>query len=116
MTAYIRDIRSRYPDLLYEVNQLGLSDNNHLFIMFSFTGTNMEAPAGSVPSYHESHVGGIAMLTFNDDRSKLLEVCEYRQPTLEEKNEVLERAQPTNIFSMKLARLHWEPEERKTGL
>lgn len=121
MAKHVRDVRYCYPDLRYEILQIGQSDNNHLFVSFTLTGTNMEVlpkhRQTTVPSYHESHVTGIAIVTFSEDRSKLLEVCEFREPTMEERNEVLANAQPKDPFAINLARLHWEgsdnPRSRK---
>jgi hypothetical protein len=61
--------------------QVGVSDANHVFVSWEGAGTNLAAgTSGHQPSHHESHLAGVDILTFNKDRSRILEVRAARGP------------------------------------
>ncbi|KXZ44711.1 hypothetical protein GPECTOR_63g38 [Gonium pectorale] len=63
--------------------------------------------SSSAPSYHNSLVHGVDIITFNRDRSKILEVDVFRQLSNDERRQ-LERRLAPDPLEIRLARLHWE--------
>jgi hypothetical protein len=55
--------------------QVAVSDANHVFVLWQGSGTNLSpVQQGAKASFHESHMTGVDVITFNKDRSKILEV------------------------------------------
>eukprot|EP00882_Tetradesmus_deserticola_P002588 GHRQ01002753.1.p1 GENE.GHRQ01002753.1~~GHRQ01002753.1.p1 ORF type:complete len:217 (+),score=56.96 GHRQ01002753.1:276-926(+) len=113
-SSFVQQMREAYPDLHYEVGQVGVCDPVHVFVHWTCHGTNLRPTSDSKgrshkPTFHESHISGIDFITFNDDRSKLQEIVIYRQPTLEEREFLEEEALEQERWSMiKLERLHYD--------
>ncbi|GLI59617.1 hypothetical protein VaNZ11_001482, partial [Volvox africanus] len=63
--------------------------------------------ANMAPSYHNSLVHGVDVITFNHDRSRMLEVNVFRQLSSDERRDVERRLAPDPL-EIRLARLHWE--------
>ncbi|EFJ48802.1 hypothetical protein VOLCADRAFT_90664 [Volvox carteri f. nagariensis] len=135
--SMIEDVRSQYPDFYVEVEELAVSDKHRIFVNWVSHGTQLEAPpaapadvstgpaawkhgrslsptsahasvsAAAPPSYHNNLVRGVDVITFNHDRSRMLEVNVYRQLSSDERRDVERRLAP-NPLEMRLARLHWE--------
>jgi len=110
--AYISEMRTQYPDLYYEIDQMGLQDTTHLFVLWSGHGTQLENSDGPA-SYHTSLYHGVDIIAFNEDRTKIVEVSQFRQPTAEErhKHDTRPACAPPEIT---LARLHWETSSSET--
>ncbi|GIL97662.1 hypothetical protein Vretimale_3243, partial [Volvox reticuliferus] len=68
---------------------------------------NPKPTANVAPSYHNSLVHGVDVITFNHDRSRMLEVNVFRQLSSDERRDVERRLAP-NPLEIRLARLHWE--------
>eukprot|EP00195_Chlamydomonas_chlamydogama_P013550 CAMPEP_0202891438 /NCGR_PEP_ID=MMETSP1392-20130828/1492_1 /ASSEMBLY_ACC=CAM_ASM_000868 /TAXON_ID=225041 /ORGANISM="Chlamydomonas chlamydogama, Strain SAG 11-48b" /LENGTH=253 /DNA_ID=CAMNT_0049575185 /DNA_START=105 /DNA_END=866 /DNA_ORIENTATION=+ len=103
---YVSDLRYKYPDIWYEVDQMALQDDTHVWIAWTGHGTNLEEHARAA-SYHNSTYSGVSILTFNKDRTKIVEVSTFRQPTAEERHDM--EHPEHDPFEIKLARLHVEP-------
>eukprot|EP00878_Enallax_costatus_P002506 GHUV01002686.1.p1 GENE.GHUV01002686.1~~GHUV01002686.1.p1 ORF type:complete len:212 (+),score=35.54 GHUV01002686.1:178-813(+) len=109
-STFVQQMRQAYPDLYYEVGQVGVCDPIHVFVHWQCHGTNLfptmdNAGRSHKPTFHESHISGIDFITFNDDRSKMQEIVIYRQPTLEEREFLEEEALNQDRLAIKLERL-----------
>lgn len=63
--------------------QVGVCDANHIFAYWQCHGTNLKPVTDShgkphKPSFHESHISGIDLVTFTEDRSKIKEIITFR--------------------------------------
>lgn len=109
-STFVQQMRQAYPDLYYEVGQVGVCDPIHVFVHWQCHGTNLfptldNAGRPHKPTFHESHISGIDFITFNEDRSKMQEIIIYRQPTLEEREFLEEEALQQDRLAIKLERL-----------
>lgn len=112
-SIFVQQMRDAYPDLAYEVEQVGVSDPQHVFCHWTCHGTNLHPTLDSAgrphkPTFHESVVSGIDYITFCDDRSRMREVVIYRQPTLEEREFLEEEALAQDRLAIRLERLHFD--------
>jgi len=111
--AYVEGMRTAYPDLYYEITSVGVSDPSHVFVHWDCHGTNLQPTVDEhgkphKPTFHESHISGIDIITFTEDRSKIQEVVIYRQPTLEEREFLEEEALEQDRLTIRLERLHFD--------
>eukprot|EP00775_Hariotina_reticulata_P009298 gene9298-9463_t len=112
-TEFVQQMRQAYPDIYYEVGQVGVCDPVHVFVHWTCHGTNLHpildnAGRPHKPTFHESIISGIDFITFSEDRSKLQEIIIYRQPTLEEREFLEEEALEQDRLAIKLERLHFD--------
>eukprot|EP00879_Flechtneria_rotunda_P002504 GHRR01002702.1.p1 GENE.GHRR01002702.1~~GHRR01002702.1.p1 ORF type:complete len:215 (+),score=53.00 GHRR01002702.1:536-1180(+) len=110
---FVQQMRQAYPDLHYDIGQVGVCDPVHVFVHWDCHGTNLYPTTDNAgrphkPTFHESHISGIDFITFNIDRSKLQEIIIYRQPTLEERQFLEEEALEQDRLAIKLERLHFD--------
>lgn len=113
----IKEARAMYPDLWYNVEQLGFCDSNHLFVQWSAEATNLGAHNGHQATHRHGTWYGVDLLGFNDNRTQISEVMVYRSLTNEEKQDLAGISQTHSLVSfedryqLRLNRLHWEPAE-----
>ncbi|KAG2495354.1 hypothetical protein HYH03_006623 [Edaphochlamys debaryana] len=120
--ALLEEHRSMYPDYWVEVEDLAASDTHRLFVSWVGHGTQMEAATGdssaagggASASLHNNTVRGVDIVTFTLDRSKIQEINVFRQLTTDERHDVEQKLAP-NPLEMRLARLHWETPQGKSG-
>jgi hypothetical protein len=63
-----------------------VADPSHVFVHWDCHGTNLQPTVDEngkphKPTFHESHISGIDILTFTEDRSKIEEIVIYRYET-----------------------------------
>ncbi|CAD7699399.1 unnamed protein product [Ostreobium quekettii] len=104
MKAFVRDTRAAYPDLVVRAVEYGTSDADRLFVHWTGSMTNLGRFHGHSATRQNTKVTGVSMMSFTKDRSKLVEVNVFRQPTREEKTEFADRE---GGFELHLARLHF---------
>lgn len=109
---FVKQMRQAYPDLSYEVGQVGVCDPVHVFVRWQCHGTNLQPTTDEKgrphkPTFHESHVSGIDFITFTDDRAAMREVVIYREPTLEEREFLEEEALSQDRLAIRLERLQF---------
>ncbi|PNH10731.1 hypothetical protein TSOC_002513 [Tetrabaena socialis] len=113
------------------VDEVAVSDSHRIFVHWTSHGTQLQAPhtppaaahrpalaaaaataaaapASSAPSHHNSQTQGVDIITFNHDRSRILEVNVYRQLTYDERRGVAAQLCPGPL-EIRLATLHREP-------
>ena len=73
--------RKLYPDLVMEIDDIGVYGTQDLAVRWSARATNL---GGAHPTHHYTHFSGVSSLRFTDDRKQIAEVVTYRQPTSEE--------------------------------
>lgn len=105
MKKQVKAFRKLYPDLVMEIDNIGVYGTQDLAIRWSARATNL---GGQHPTHHYTHFSGISSLHFSDDRKRVAEVVTYRQPTSEEmtnKCEVSWRREPSTT-EIQLVPLH----------
>ncbi|GLC37360.1 hypothetical protein PLESTB_001595600 [Pleodorina starrii] len=134
LKALVEDVRTQYPDFYMEVEELAVSDTHRIFVNWVSHGTQLgpaspadsspAAPSASstsgpastaanaAPSHHNSSIHGVDVITFNHDRSRMLEVNVFRQLSSDERRDVERRLAP-NPLEIRLARLHWDRPQQK---
>lgn len=73
--------RQLYPDLVMEIDDIGVYGTQDLAIRWSARGTNLGGPH---PTHHYTKFSGVSSLHFSNDRKRVESVTCYRQPTSEE--------------------------------
>jgi len=81
LTKQVLHFRKLYPDLMMEIDDIGVYGTQDLAIRWSARATNL---GGAHPTHHYTHFAGVSSLHFTDDRKQIAEVVTYRQPTSEE--------------------------------
>ncbi len=72
LQRHVAQLRHACPDVHYEVEQMGLQDDTHLFVLWTCHETQLESAAPDRPaSHHASIFQGVDVLTFSPDRSKV---------------------------------------------
>eukprot|EP01025_Chloroclados_australasicus_P014873 TRINITY_DN1703_c1_g2_i1.p2 TRINITY_DN1703_c1_g2~~TRINITY_DN1703_c1_g2_i1.p2 ORF type:complete len:198 (-),score=6.76 TRINITY_DN1703_c1_g2_i1:298-891(-) len=106
MQNYVKRVRDAYPDLWFEIKQIGIVSWEIIFVLFEASGTNLGYKHGHKASKHNSFMSGVDLLKFCDKRQKLIEVDQFRQPTMEDKNEL--QGNTGYGTELKLVRLHYD--------
>jgi hypothetical protein len=113
----VQETRDMYPDLWYNIEQLGFCDSNHLFVQWTVEATNLGNVHGQPATHRHSTWYGVDLLGFTEDRTQIAEVMVYRSLTTEEKQELQGISQTHSVvsfedrYALSLNRLHWAPTE-----
>lgn len=81
LTKQVLHFRTLYPDLVMEIDDIGVYGTQDLAIRWSARATNL---GGAHPTHHYTHFAGVSSIHFTDDHKRIAEVVTYRQPTSEE--------------------------------
>mmetsp|Transcript_8510 Transcript_8510/g.24410 ORF Transcript_8510/g.24410 Transcript_8510/m.24410 type:complete len:260 (+) Transcript_8510:227-1006(+) len=101
----VQHFRHLYPDLVMEIDDIGVSGTQDLSIRWSARATNLGGPHAT---HHYTHFSGVSSIHFTDDRKKVKSVVTYRQPTAEEMSnrcEISWRSSPSTT-EIQLVPLH----------
>eukprot|EP01024_Parvocaulis_polyphysoides_P041239 TRINITY_DN3780_c0_g3_i1.p2 TRINITY_DN3780_c0_g3~~TRINITY_DN3780_c0_g3_i1.p2 ORF type:complete len:207 (-),score=23.64 TRINITY_DN3780_c0_g3_i1:315-935(-) len=108
MKEYIEGVRKSYPDLWYDIQQVGLASWESVFVLWEASGTFLGYQNGHRAFGHNSHMQGIDYVKFDKQHDKVIAVSQFRQPTKEDKSKLQYNDDILLQSEIKLARLHFE--------